>query len=403
MTIVAVLFALLLFFLVSRVGAVDQNASSEGRVVTIHDRGTQNVIVTNAETVGEAIGEAGIVLDKSDVVEPTISQELVAKEYEINIYRARPITIIDGPMRQRVVTAYQTGTQIAKNAGITLYNEDVTTLAPSDDIVTDGAGLTLTIDRATLFTFTLYGTTTQVRSQGETVGEMLKEKGIVIGSEDRISTAQGAQLTTGLQVRVWREGKQTITVDEAVAFPTEQIQSGDHQAGYKEIKTAGQAGSRNVTYEVIVQDGKETARTEIASIVTQEPVKQVEIVGVKLVFTAGYSSERVAIMTAAGIPAADQPYAAYIIDHENALWCPIRWQGTSGCAATYYEKFDGAEESDQVGYGLCQSTPGIKMASAGSDWRTNVVTQMKWCRDYALGRYGTWLAAYNFKVTRGWW
>lgn len=403
MSLVAVFFALLLFFVVSRVSAADESASAEGRVITIHDRGTQSVIVSDAVTVGEAIEEAGISLDKSDVVEPAVSQELVAKEYEINIYRARPVTIIDGPMRQRVVTAYQTGAQIAKSAGITLYNEDVTTLAPSDDIVTDGAGLTLTIDRATLFTLTLYGTTTEVRTQGETVAQMLTEKGISIGSEDRVSVDQHTPLTTGLSVRVWREGRQTVTVDEAVAFTTEQIQSGDHQVGYKEIKTAGQTGSRNVTYEIVVQDGKETARTEIASIVTKEPVKQVEIIGVKLLLTAGYSSERVAIMTAAGISAADQPYAAYIIDHENALWCPIRWQGTSGCAASYYEKFPGAESSSQVGYGLCQATPGNKMATAGADWRTNVVTQMKWCRDYALGRYGSWLAAYNFKVARGWW
>ncbi len=108
-------------------------------------------------------------------------------------------------------------------------------------------------------------------------------------------------------------------------------------------------------------------------------------------------------MTAAGVSASDQEYAAYIINNENGLWCPIRWQGTKGCAAEYYEKFPGAESSSQVGYGLCQSTPGIKMATVGADWRTNVVTQMKWCATYAIGRYGSWEAAYRFKVAKGWW
>jgi hypothetical protein len=35
------------------------------------------------------------------------------------------------------------------------------------------------------------------------------------------------------------------------------------------------------------------------------------------------------------------------------------------------------------------------MASAGADWATNPVTQLKWCNGYAVGRYGSWGAAYN--------
>ena len=39
-------------------------------------------------------------------------------------------------------------------------------------------------------------------------------------------------------------------------------------------------------------------------------------------------------------------------------------------------------------YGLPQSLPGSKMKSAGSDWRSNPVTQLKWMRKYVNGRYG---------------
>ena len=127
------------------------------------------------------------------------------------------------------------------------------------------------------------------------------------------------------------------------------------------------------------------------------------MIGVKLLLTAGYSAERVSLMAQAGISGDSQGYAAYIIDNENALWCPTRWQGQTGCPAVYAEKFPGAEASNQVGYGICQATPGNKMASAGSDWRTNPVTQLKWCNGYALSRYGSWRAAYEFKSTRGWW
>jgi type II secretory pathway pseudopilin PulG len=40
-------------------------------------------------------------------------------------------------------------------------------------------------------------------------------------------------------------------------------------------------------------------------------------------------------------------------------------------------------------YGIPQALPGRKMASAGSDWRTNPATQIKWGLGYIKGRYNT--------------
>jgi hypothetical protein len=40
-------------------------------------------------------------------------------------------------------------------------------------------------------------------------------------------------------------------------------------------------------------------------------------------------------------------------------------------------------------YGIPQSDPGRKMASAGSDWRTNSQTQIRWGEDYIQGEYGS--------------
>lgn len=53
-------------------------------------------------------------------------------------------------------------------------------------------------------------------------------------------------------------------------------------------------------------------------------------------------------------------------------------------------------------YGIPQALPGSKMASAGSDWRTNPVTQIHWGLDYVKGRYGTPCQAWSFKSANGW-
>lgn len=257
----------------------------DGRLVTIHDRGTEKVILTQAGTVGDALAEAGVVLDPKDAVEPSTNQKLVASDYQVNIYRARPVIVVDGVIKQKIVTPYQTAPQIVKDAGIKLYPEDTTKLERVNDIVAEGAGLRLTIDRATPFIFTLYGETITARTQAATVGEMLAEKGIKLGVNDRVSVDKSTPITSDLSVRVWREGKQTVTVDESVDFAVDKISDANREPSYREIRTPGEKGSRSVTYEIEIQDGKEVARTEIASIVTKQPKTQVEVVGVKGQYT----------------------------------------------------------------------------------------------------------------------
>jgi hypothetical protein len=53
-------------------------------------------------------------------------------------------------------------------------------------------------------------------------------------------------------------------------------------------------------------------------------------------------------------------------------------------------------------YGIPQALPGSKMASEGSDWRTNPGTQIIWGIKYMKDRYGSPCAAWSFKSANGW-
>lgn len=89
-------------------------------------------------------------------------------------------------------------------------------------------------------------------------------------------------------------------------------------------------------------------------------------------------------MAAAGISPADYQYVEYIVQKESG------WRYTAvnaGSGAT----------------GLCQSLPASKMATAGGDYLTNPVTQLRWCNSYAQARYGGWAGAYQFWISRHWW
>ena len=70
--------------LMPRAQAESARASGE-RLITIHDRGDEKGIITTATTLRDAFKEADIVLDKNDIVEPGIDEELVANNYQVNI------------------------------------------------------------------------------------------------------------------------------------------------------------------------------------------------------------------------------------------------------------------------------------------------------------------------------
>ena len=376
------------FFIVStRTAGAEAKPVNGERLLTVHDGGVDRVILTRATNLSDAFKEADITLDPQDLVEPGLDHELVASNYDINVYRARPVTIVDGSVRQKVLSPYQTAPQIAQQAGITLYPEDQADV----DVSTVNAGyqdvgLQMTVDRAMPFTFVLYGKTMTARTQATTVEAMLKEKDITLGANDRVSVDGSTAISPDLTVRVWREGKQTVTVDEEVGFETETIKDADRPTSYKEVKTPGTKGSRSVTYEVTVQDGQEVARTEIASLVTKEPVKQVEVVGSKL-------------------PTPTNPTEAQALGHQMMLdfgygedqWpCLYNlWMRESGWRTTAGNVSSGA-------YGIPQALPASKMAVYGADYLTNASVQITWGLNYIKGRYSTPCGAWDSFQAKGW-
>lgn len=88
-------------------------------------------------------------------------------------------------------------------------------------------------------------------------------------------------------------------------------------------------------------------------------------------------------MEQAGIPKSWYEDLNWIINHESG-WRVNATNPSSGA------------------YGLGQALPGNKMASAGKDWRTNPITQLKWMYSYVKGRYGNASNAKHFWQTHNW-
>jgi len=275
--------AMLLFPTIGIISANGAAAESgkDGRLVTIHDRGEERVILTQASNIRAALKDAAISVVEEDLVEPGLDEQLVATDYTVNIYRARPVIVVDGAIRQKVMTAAQTAEAIVDAANLELKDEDRANVESSTDMVSDGASVVMTIDRATEFTLNLYGTSKTAYSHADTVGEMLDDKKIKLDAKDTVSVDRKTPLTAGLTVSIWRDGVQTATVEEAIKFPVRQIQDVDKPVGYKKVQTVGTNGRKSVTYEITRLGGKEVKRVAIQSVTLEAAKEQVEVVGAK--------------------------------------------------------------------------------------------------------------------------
>ena len=375
--------ALALGVLISGSVATHAASTADGRIISIYDRGEEKVIVTKADTVGDALKQAHVQLDDQDNVEPSRTQKLVANTYRVNVYRARPVLVVDGATQIRVMTADQGAGRIAKDAGITLYREDTTVQEQTGNTLDDtGVSMRLVVTRATALTLKLYGQNTTVRTQQKTVGGLLREKGITLATADRIAPGMDTPITADMNVEIWREGKQTITVNEDVAFNTQRVQDADQPLGYTAVRTPGVTGKRTVTYEIDIKNGAEVSRTQIQSVTTAAPADQVVVVGIKAKASDPASNQLLGhqLMLNAGFDESQWPCLLSL------------WNRESGWAATK------ANYAGSGAYGIPQALPGSKM---GPGWQDDPTVQINWGLGYIRGRYGTPCGADAFQSARG--
>jgi hypothetical protein len=80
--------------------------------------------------------------------------------------------------------------------------------------------------------------------------------------------------------------------------------------------------------------------------------------------------------------------------------------GQFGCLDSLWTKESGwnshATNGSSGAYGIPQSLPGSKMASAGSDWQTNPATQIKWGLQYIKDVYGSPCSAWSHSQAVNW-
>jgi uncharacterized protein YabE (DUF348 family) len=350
---------------------------SDYHVVFVFDNGKKRTVDTQAPTVGSLIGRLNLHLIPQDVVEPSLDTPIVEDNFRINIYHARPVTIVDGTDKSVTLTAQKSARVVAQSAGLHVNPEDIASFSQGD-IRNNVIGEQVVISRATPISLNLYGTQVASYTQGRTVAQMLREKHITLDNGESVDPDVKTPITPNMQIFILAKGSKVETTQEDIPFPTQQVNDFTLSFGTTVVRQKGALGKQAVTYLITAKKDGTTDKKVIQQAVIQAPVPQVEAIGA----TIAIGGDKTAIMSQAGIAPGDYAYANFIISHESG------WRVTAA--------------NPSGAYGLCQALPGSKMSSAGGDWQTNPITQLHWCSGYAA-KFGGWGPAYNYWLSHHYW
>lgn len=216
-----------------------------------------------------------------------------------------------------------------------------------------------------------------------------RQAGFSIYDGDTIEQKQDSKnlLETGLteSYQIKRAGGSTITIEEEIPYTEKTEQDDSMMAGQQKVTQIGELGKRVITYRVKFKDGEEVERVKVSEVVAKQPVERITVVGTK-VSAVVPNPDRATCeswMRAAGIAESDMETAYWIIFKESKC----RYNATNASSGAY---------------GIPQALPGTKMASAGADWETNPVTQIRWMISYVNGRYGGWEGAKAWWLSHNW-
>ncbi len=153
-------------------------------------------------------------------------------------------------------------------------------------------GETINIYKAHEVTIVDGDTTTVRKTTYRKVEDILKELNITLGEKDQVTPGLNSEVATVDTIKILRTGKTTETKKEVIKFETKEEKDDSKYVDEKVTKVEGKNGEKEVTYNVVRENGKEVSREVASEKVITEATAKVVVVGTK---------QR---------PAAEQSYAA---------------------------------------------------------------------------------------------
>lgn len=118
---------------------------------------------------------------------------------------------------------------------------------------------------------------------GQTVGEVLRENGIGLGTLDMVAPAPASPVKAGATIKVTRVAVQALAKNETIQFDTLRRADDQMERGMEKIIQPGQKGLQVLTYRLRYEDGRLVRKDQIKTEVLKKPVTKVVVYGTRTV------------------------------------------------------------------------------------------------------------------------
>ena len=142
-------------------------------------------------------------------------------------------------------------------------------------------GETISIYKAHEITIVDGDTTTVRKTTYKKVEDILKELNITLGEKDQVTPGLNSEVATVDTIKIARTGKTTETKKEVIKFETKEEKDDSKYVDEKVTKVEGKNGEKEVTYNVVRENGKEVSREVASEKVITEATAKVVVVGTK--------------------------------------------------------------------------------------------------------------------------
>ncbi|MGJ8729544.1 ubiquitin-like domain-containing protein [Listeria aquatica] len=266
--------------------------------IIINNAGEKIEAKTHAKTVGEALQESGIKLSVHDEVSPAKNAK-VKDGMKIDYTKANQLTIVDNGNKEKVWSTKKTVGDVLKDENITTRPQDAVSVALDTKVKN---GMNVNINRAIALSLQNGEKKENVWSTKSSVQDLLDEKNIKLGKDDRVSPEKDADLKENMLVRVTYVDKKTEEKNEKVAFDTVYKEDSSLEKGKTKLLSDGKHGTKKVKYEIIFENGKEKSRKRVGEDLLTDSKNKVVARGTKQVQVATVSHENSSEKTVATAP-----------------------------------------------------------------------------------------------------
>ncbi|WP_311213185.1 MULTISPECIES: transglycosylase family protein [unclassified Arthrobacter] len=247
------------------------------KTVTLNVDGKVSSIQTFGGTVDQVVKAAKVELKDADRVSPALDAR-VDNGSVVNINLAKAVSIeLDGA-RKTVNTNAPDVAALVSELGVASSSE----VSQPKEASLEVTGSFVSISTPKTISVVADGKDTSTTTTAADVATVLKDTGITVGANDRISQPGNAPIVQDMVIKVSRvDTSKTAEATEEVPFESVKTETAELFKGEEKVTQEGVAGSLVKKFKLVMVDGREASRALVSSDVTTKPVTEKVSVGTK--------------------------------------------------------------------------------------------------------------------------